>query len=80
LRRRIRSEAGPVGDRQAILAHISLLNGAEKPIVPKPEEALAFPVILVVSGLLVALVRQFAEALRSSEVNAQSDPAAVVSG
>ena len=76
LGRRIRSEAGPAGDRQAILAHISLLNGAEKPVVPKPEEALAFPVILVVAGLLVAL----AEALRSSEVRAQSDPVAVVSG
>ncbi len=79
-RRRIRSETGPVGDRQAILAYISLLNGAEKPVVPKPEEALAFPVILVVAGLLVPLVWQIAEALRSSEIHSQSDPVAVVSG
>jgi hypothetical protein len=43
LGRRIRSQAGPVGDRQAILAHISLLNGAEKPVVPKPEEVLRIP-------------------------------------
>jgi hypothetical protein len=80
LRRRIRTESGPAGDRQAVLAYISLLNGAEKPVVPNPEEALAFPVILVVAGLLVALGRQIAEALRSSEVHAQSDPVAVVSG
>jgi hypothetical protein len=79
LRRRIRREAGPAGDRQTILAHISLLNGAERPVVPKPEETLAFPVILVVASQLVALVRQFAEALRSSEVHAQSDPVALVS-
>jgi hypothetical protein len=48
--------------------------------VPKSEEALAFLVILVVAGLLVALVSQIAEALQSSEVHAQSDPAAVVCG
>jgi hypothetical protein len=45
----------------------------------KPEETLAWPVVPV-AGLLAALVRQIAEALRSSEVHAQSDPAAVVSG
>jgi hypothetical protein len=73
LRRRIRSEPGPAGDRQAILAHISLLDAADKPIVPKPEEALAFPVIFVIVGLLVALVQQIAETLRSSDVHAQLD-------
>jgi hypothetical protein len=40
LRRRIRSEAGPAGDRQAVLAYISLLNGSDKPVVPTPEETL----------------------------------------
>jgi len=80
LRRRIRSEAGPVGDLQAILAHISLLNGAEKPVVPKPEEALAFPVIFVIVGLLVVLVQQIAETLRSSDVHVQLDPTTVMSG
>jgi hypothetical protein len=79
LRRRIRSEVGPAGDRQAILAHVSLLNGAQKPIVPEPEEALAFPVIPVVAGLLVALVWQIAEAFQSSEVHWPSDPTTVVS-
>jgi hypothetical protein len=57
-RRRIRSESGPVGDRQAVLAHISLLQGSEKPVVPTPEETLALPVLLVVAGLLVGVVRQ----------------------
>ena len=80
MHRRIRSNSVPAGDRQAIFAHISLLNGADKPVVPTPEDALAFPIILVVAGLLVALELQIAEALRSSEVHAQSDPAAVVSG
>jgi hypothetical protein len=78
LHRRVRSESGPAGDRQAVLAYISLLNGSDKPVVPTPEETLAFPVTLVVAGQLVALVRQFAEALRSSEVHARSDPVAVV--
>jgi len=36
LHRRIRSESGSVGDRQTIIAHISLLYGAEKPLVPTP--------------------------------------------
>ena len=78
LQRRIRSEAGPAGDRQAILAHISLLKGAEKPVVPKPEETLAVPVIFVIIGLLVALVPQIAEKLRSSDVHAQLDPPAAI--
>jgi hypothetical protein len=43
-RRRIRTEPGPAGDRQAVLAHISQLYGAEKPVVPSPEETLTFPV------------------------------------
>jgi hypothetical protein len=40
LRRRIRTESGPAGDRQAVLAHISSLKGADKPVVPTPEETL----------------------------------------
>jgi hypothetical protein len=53
-RRRIRREPGPVGDRQAILAHVSLLNGAEKPALPTPVETLAFPIVLFVAWLLLA--------------------------
>jgi hypothetical protein len=43
---RPRIRRGPVGDRQAVLAHTSLLNGAAKPVVPTPEETLALPVLL----------------------------------
>ena len=67
LRRRIRSELGPAGDRQAVLAYISLLKGAEKPVVPTPEETLAFPVAIVTAGLLAALIRQAVEGLRRAE-------------
>jgi hypothetical protein len=42
-RRRIRCESGPAGDRQAILAYISLLNGSDKPVVPRSEETLVLP-------------------------------------
>ena len=38
-RRRIRTERGPIGDRQAILAWLSVLYGTEKPEPPQPEEA-----------------------------------------
>jgi hypothetical protein len=79
LRRRIRSEPGPVGDRQVILAYISLLNGAEKPVVPAPEETLALPVDLVLAGLLAVLVRPIAEGLRAGEVHAKSAPSALSS-
>ena len=53
LRRRIRSESGPAGDRQAVLAYISLLNGSDKPVVPTPEETLALPLVLVVARPLL---------------------------
>jgi hypothetical protein len=51
LHRRIRSEPGPVGRRQAILAYISLLFGAEKPVVLTPEETLAFPFLVICEWL-----------------------------
>jgi hypothetical protein len=44
--RRIRSEPGQVGDRQAVLAYISQLYGAQKPVVPTPEETLVLPLFL----------------------------------
>ena len=58
LRRRIRSRPGPVGDRQAVLAHMSVLNGAEEPLVPTAEETVALPVLLLVVGILASVVRQ----------------------
>jgi hypothetical protein len=55
-RRRIQRVAGPTGDRQAIFAHISLLSGSDKPVVPTPEETLALPVAIVAAGILATLI------------------------
>jgi hypothetical protein len=63
-RRRIRSEPGPGGDRQAVLAHISLLFGADKPVVPIPEEMFSFPVVLVAAGLRMLLAQNITAGLR----------------
>jgi hypothetical protein len=52
LRRRITTERGPAGDRQAVFAHLSLLLGAEKPIVMTPEETVTLPVALALAALL----------------------------
>jgi hypothetical protein len=41
--RRVTTRSGPLGDRQAVLAYLSLLSGAKKPVAPTPEEMLAFP-------------------------------------
>jgi len=52
--RRIRTVSGAAGDRQTVLAHISLLKSGDKPVIPTPEETLALPlVLLVVTRLLV---------------------------
>jgi hypothetical protein len=67
-RRRIQRVAGPAGDRQAVFAHISLLSGYDKPVVPTPEETLVLPLVLVVIRLLTGLVRQIAQRLGTSEV------------
>jgi hypothetical protein len=51
--RRSRTEPGAAGDRQAIVAHLSLGQGAEKPSVLTPEEMFALPIALAVAGLFV---------------------------
>ena len=71
-RRRIHRAAGPPGDRQAVIAHLSLLAGAKKLLLPTSEETVAFPAGVVVAGLLVPLVRQIAAWL----IHAQSAPVA----
>jgi hypothetical protein len=75
-RRRIRRESGPVGERQTVLAHISLLYGAEKPLVPAAEEMLGLPVAVILTGLLVALVQPivngFEVCARSHSVDAEA--------
>jgi hypothetical protein len=76
VRRRIRSESGPAGDRQAVLAYISLLKGAGKPVLPTPEETLVLPLVLVVTKALAGLVCQVAERLRA-EVRAPWAPSSM---
>jgi hypothetical protein len=65
-RRRIHSESGPVGDRQAVLAYLSLLSGAKKPVLPTPEEMLAFPVVLVVAELLAPVLSRIRSEMRDA--------------
>jgi hypothetical protein len=77
LRRRIRTESGPAGDRQAVLAYISLLKGSDKPVVPTPEETLVLPLVLVVTKALVGLVCQIAERLGKREVYAPWAPSSM---
>jgi hypothetical protein len=55
MRRRIRTERGPIGDRQAIIAYLSLIHGAGKPVVPGPEELLALSEPLALGSLLSGL-------------------------
>ena len=57
VRRRIDAEPGRAGDRQAVVACLSLLWGAEKPVVLAPEEALTLPAALALAGL-AALICQ----------------------
>jgi hypothetical protein len=58
LRRRVTTGSGPLGNRRAVLAYLSLLCGAKRPVVPTPEEMIAFPVALVVVELLVPILSQ----------------------
>jgi hypothetical protein len=50
--------SGPLGDRRTVLAYLSLLSDAKKPVLPTPEEILAFPVVLVVAELLAPVLSQ----------------------
>jgi hypothetical protein len=50
-RRRISTEQGPAGDRQAIVGYLSLTHGAEKPVMLTPEETLALPAALGLAAL-----------------------------
>ena len=51
MRRRIVTEPGPAGNRQAIAGYLSLACGAEKPVILTPEETLALPVVLALAAL-----------------------------
>ncbi len=77
MHRRIRRDSGRAGDRQAVFAHVSLLDGADKPIVLAPEETLVLPLVLVVTALFVGLVCRFAECVGTGEVFAPSVPSSM---
>jgi hypothetical protein len=57
MRCRIRTEPGPTGDRQAIVAYLSLVYGAEKPVVPGPEDLLALSAALALALVLARICR-----------------------
>jgi hypothetical protein len=66
MRRRIRTELGPAGDRQAIVAHLSLAHGAEKPVLLTLEETLALPAVLAVAALHVLVCQPISRVLEAS--------------
>jgi hypothetical protein len=47
-RRRIGTVPGPAGERQAVVAYLSMLCGDEKPVVLSPEEALILPIAICI--------------------------------
>jgi hypothetical protein len=76
-RRRIRTERRPAGDRQAVFAHISLLKGSDKPVVPTLEETLVLPLVLVMARLLVGLGCQIAQRFGTCEICAPWVPSSM---
>jgi hypothetical protein len=67
MRRRIVTEPGPAGDRQAIIGHLSLAFGAEKPVMLTLEETLALPAVLACAAFLAFVcpaIGRILEALR----------------
>jgi hypothetical protein len=66
LRRRIVTEPGPAGERQAIVGHLSLAYGAEKPVMLTTEETLALPAALAIAALLVLVCQAISRILEAS--------------
>jgi hypothetical protein len=63
-RLRMTLDHGPAGDRQAIASYLSLLFGAEKPIIPSSAETLGLPVALLLGGLVVVVVRTLGDSMK----------------
>jgi hypothetical protein len=63
MRRRIATESGPAGDRQAIVGYLSLACGAEKPVLLTPEDTLALPAVLALGALLALAYQAFSRIL-----------------
>jgi hypothetical protein len=64
MRRRVVTEPGPAGDRQAIVECLSLAYGAEKPVMLTPEETLALPAALAIAALLLVVCQTVGPRLR----------------
>jgi hypothetical protein len=65
MRRRIVTGASPAGDRQAIVGHLSLAHGAEKPFMLTLEETLALPAVLALAALLALACQAFSRILEA---------------
>jgi hypothetical protein len=55
--RRIGADARPAGNRQAVVAYLSMLYGANKPEMLTSEQTLAAPIVLVVAAFLAIVIR-----------------------
>jgi N-acetylmuramoyl-L-alanine amidase len=66
MRRRIVTEPGPAGDRQAIVGHLSLAHGAEKPVMLTREETLALPAALALAALLALVCKVISRIFEAS--------------
>jgi hypothetical protein len=62
LRRRLDTQPGPVGDRQAVIAHLSLLYGDARPTMMTAEETLVFPTVVVIAQFLGMVAQAFRNA------------------
>jgi hypothetical protein len=66
MRRRIATEAGPAGDRQIIVAYLSVLYATDMPVVLGSDKALFAPVVFAIA-VVVALFVQIASTGRGVE-------------
>ena len=66
IRRRIVTEPGPAGERQAIVAYLSLAHGTEKPVILAPDETLAFPAVLALAGFAALICQAMRGTLEAS--------------
>jgi hypothetical protein len=65
--RRITTQAGPAGDRQAIGGHLAQVYGAGKPAVLAPEEMLAFPFAIVLLALFAFVWQAIGRAFEKAD-------------
>jgi hypothetical protein len=66
MRRRIVTEAGPAGDRQAIVGYLSLAHGTEKPVMLTLEATLALPAAFAVADLFAIVCQVISRIFEAS--------------